>query len=71
MATKKLPERAQRVSLVESVIQINPRGRSVVTGTLVEDGELQPFKHELSDSEKSEFIKLILSGWEHFPYKPL
>jgi hypothetical protein len=37
----------------------------------VEDGELQPFKHELSDSEKSEFIKLILSGWEHFPYRPL
>ncbi len=60
MATKKEPAKA--VSLIEAQIVIAPRGRSVMNGTLVYEGVMETFKHELSDSLKAKFVELILSA---------
>jgi hypothetical protein len=59
MATKRTPDQA--IALVECVVQINPRGRSVITGTLVSGSTLRSFSHELSADLKKSIEILILS----------
>ncbi len=63
MVAKKSTEKS--VQLIEAQIIINPRGRSVMNGTLLYDGVMEAFKHELNDSLKAKFIELILSASVH------
>lgn len=48
-------------AVVEVQVYLSTRGRSVVNGTLVVDGEMRTIKHDLSDSEKSRIEEVILS----------
>ncbi len=54
-------QKTGEIQILECQIQINPRGRRVVNGTLLDRGELTEFGHELSDLEKSQILKLISS----------
>jgi len=51
-----------RADLIEATVSINPRGRSVVHGTLLVGGEMRTFKHELDHEEKSNVTQFILSA---------
>lgn len=59
MATK-APRATSVAEVVELTVFINPRGRSVVHGTMNVDGELRTIKHELSDAQKADVGKCIL-----------
>lgn len=59
MATKDKNARVPTLVL-EAVVNINPRGRSVVTGTLLEEGVSEIFKLDLNDAEKARFENLIV-----------
>lgn len=52
-------------NLIEAQIVINPRGRSVMNGTLAFDGVMETFKHEINERLKAQFIELILSASIH------
>lgn len=45
------PEDRESLVLVETSLYINPRGRSVLTGTFVRGGTAVPFKYDLLDSD--------------------
>lgn len=63
MAKTKQPTSALTAGiLVECVISINPRGRSVITGTLASNVGIRTFKHDLSDSEKSDIEEFIFKA---------
>jgi hypothetical protein len=58
MAKAKTPSSDDEI--VELQIFINPRGRSVVNGTLRAGGEIRTIKHELTDRQKSDIGEFIL-----------
>jgi hypothetical protein len=61
MAKKPESDLPSGTSVIELQVQVNPRGRSVVNGTLLLDGEMRTIKHELSISERSEIERLMIS----------
>jgi hypothetical protein len=61
MAKKPESDLPSGTSVIELQVQVNPRGRSVVNGTLLLDGEMRTIKHELSISERLEIERLMIS----------
>lgn len=59
---RKQDARTYSSQLVEATVSLNPRGRSVVHGTLLVGGEMRTFKHELDYEEKSKVTEFILSA---------
>lgn len=55
MPKTKLPVPLNEVQIVELQVQLNPRGRSVINGTVVVAGEMRTLKIELSSAERLEF----------------
>jgi hypothetical protein len=45
--------------IVEFQVHVAPRGRSVLIGTVIEEGKLQSVKHELSHEEKISFMDVV------------
>lgn len=58
----KKTEIQDKTRIVELQVQINPRGRSVVHGTLLVDSEMRTIKHELSQSESLRIGEFILNA---------
>lgn len=56
---------SKSVNLIEAQVVINPRGRSVMNGTLLYNGVMETFKHELNPSLREKMIELILSASIH------
>jgi len=50
-----------QTQLLEAVVNINPRGRSVVTGTLLVEGVSEIFRLDLNDADKARISALIVS----------
>jgi hypothetical protein len=61
MAKKPESDLPSGTSVIELQVQVNPRGRSVVNGALLLDGEMRTIKHELSISERLEIERLMIS----------
>lgn len=67
MATKRDPTPVKG-EIVELQLTLNPRGRSVVHGTLLVDGEMRTVKHELPDAAKAAIGEAILKAVVSFVY---
>jgi collagenase-like PrtC family protease len=61
MAKAKITKTDNSILVLEASVYLSSRGRSVATGTLLIDGEMKTFKHELDSTEKSDVSSLILS----------
>lgn len=53
------------VEIVELQLTLNPRGRSVVHGTMLVDGHMRTIKRELSDSAKQSIGESILKALDN------
>jgi len=62
MATKSTSTTLKDVEIVELQLTLNPRGRSVVHGTLLVKGEMRTVKHELGDAAKHSIGQSILTA---------
>lgn len=70
MAKSKQTPSKEGGHVIEATITINPRGRSVVHGTLLISGDVKTFRHELLPSERSDVEELILSVFMIVPDQP-
>lgn len=62
MAKAKTISGDRNITLVEALVTLQNRGRSVVNGTVLVGDSVRTFKHELSDAEKRQFVELISSA---------
>lgn len=46
--------------VVEAQVYVTARGRSVVNGTVVVDGEMRTVKHDLDDAAKNRIIEVLM-----------
>jgi hypothetical protein len=60
MASKSASQ--SKTEIVEIQVFLNSRGRSVVNGTLLVDGEMRTVKHDLSFEDRSLIGKVILNA---------
>lgn len=66
MAKARQPVDADRVvRLVEAMVNLQQRGRSVINGTMLVGDEVRTFSHELTDDEKHQFRELIARALSH------
>jgi len=54
------PRERRLAKIVEFQLYISPRGRSVVTGSMLIEGRVQSFKHELDHAEKVAFLDVLV-----------
>jgi hypothetical protein len=59
MAGKSTPR--SEIEFVELQVFLNSRGRSVVNGTLLVNGEMRTIKHDLAHLAREQIGKVILS----------
>lgn len=59
MAKSKQIDDARIIKLVEAMVSLQSRGRSVINGTMLVGEEIRTFAHELSEDEKSSLRELI------------
>lgn len=65
MAKPKTADDTRVIQLVEVMVSLQSRGRSVINGTMLIGSEVRVFAHELSDEEKSSLRELIASTLAH------